>query len=206
MPHYLVNEKIPVIDMLLRYLSHPQVQIDPNIPVPSWGLNEIGRDRVTALNVARWFDGVTQIISSAQTKAIETANMISAALDISVEIREGMHENDRTAPGFLPPHEFENVADQFFANPSKSVRGWERAIDAQARIVAEVECLIKSHQCGDILVIGHGAVGTLLLCHYSNAQISRQFDQPGSGNYFTLKIKNRQIQHHWLPMEEAPER
>lgn len=31
-----------------------------------------------------------------------------------------MHENDRSATGFLPPPEFEAVANQFFANPHKA--------------------------------------------------------------------------------------
>lgn len=27
------------------YLSHPQVQIDPAVPVPEWGLSDAGRAR-----------------------------------------------------------------------------------------------------------------------------------------------------------------
>jgi hypothetical protein len=49
-----------------------------------------------------------------------------------------MHENDRSATGFLPPDEFETVANRLFAEPLVSIRGWERAIDAQLRIVREV--------------------------------------------------------------------
>lgn len=36
-------------------------------------------------------------------------------------------ENDRSSTGFLPPEEFEVVADAFFAQPGVSVRGWETA-------------------------------------------------------------------------------
>ena len=52
-----------------------------------------------------------------------------------------MHENDRSATGFLEPSEFERVADEFFARPTVSIGGWERAIDAQKRIVGEVEAV-----------------------------------------------------------------
>ena len=48
----------------------------------------------------------------------------------------GIGENDRSATGFLPREEFWATADLFFAHPTESIRGWERAIDAQARIVA----------------------------------------------------------------------
>lgn len=53
-----------------------------------------------------------------------------------------MHENDRSATGFLPPSEFESVADEFFAKPEVRVRGWEPAIDAQARIRSEVDAVL----------------------------------------------------------------
>lgn len=129
---------------LVRYLTHPQVKIDPTAPVPSWGLNAAGRARAEALASSGRLSGTTtQIISSAERNAIETAEIISGQLNVAVEIRQAMRENDRSATGFLPPDEFEQVADQFFAQPHVSVRGWERAIDAQTRIVREVEDVLE---------------------------------------------------------------
>jgi broad specificity phosphatase PhoE len=78
---------------LVRYLTHPQVQIDPDIPVPLSGLSAVGRARVKALAMAGWLEGTTQIVCSAERKAVETAQPIAAALGISLEIREEMHEN-----------------------------------------------------------------------------------------------------------------
>lgn len=37
---------------VIRYLTHPQVSIDPSIPVPCWGLSEVGKARTEALTVA----------------------------------------------------------------------------------------------------------------------------------------------------------
>jgi hypothetical protein len=34
-----------IMTNLVRYLTYPQVQIDPAVPVPLWGLNEVGRGR-----------------------------------------------------------------------------------------------------------------------------------------------------------------
>src|SRR5512140_773096 len=119
----------------VRYLTHPQVQIDPDVPVPQWSLSPVGRARTETIANAGWLARTTQIISSGERKAIETAEIIADRLGLMIEIREAMHENDRSATGFLNPAEFEDVANQFFAEPHLSVRGWERAIDAQARIV-----------------------------------------------------------------------
>jgi broad specificity phosphatase PhoE len=189
----------------VRYLTHPQVEIDPTIPVPQWSLSAVGRRRVAALAASGWLSGTTAILSSGERKAIETAEILATALGLTVEVREAMHENDRSATGFLPPEEFETVANAFFAKPDTSVRGWERAVDAQARIVREMEAVLAQPQRGDVLVVGHGAVGTLLCCHYSKVPISRAHDQPaGGGNYFTFRRNDGRVLHSWRAMEVVP--
>jgi len=188
---------------IVRYLTHPQVQIDPDVPVPQWGLSPVGRARTEAVASGSWLANTTQIISSGERKAIETAEIIAAALGITIEIREAMHENDRSATGFLKPTEFEAVADQFFAQPDISVRGWERAIDAQARIVREAEAVLSRNRAGDVLFVGHGAVGTLLFCYIAGHPIDRAYDQPaGGGHVFAFARETRQILHGWRRLEE----
>jgi broad specificity phosphatase PhoE len=188
---------------LVRYLTHPQVKIDPAIPVPSWGLSEVGRARTEAIASRGRLSATTQIISSGERKAIETAEIIAAKLKIDVEVRQAMHENDRSATGFLIPDEFEAVAHQFFAQPHTSIRGWERAIDAQSRIVREVEHVLARNRPGDVLFVGHGGVGTLLYCHYSGFAIDRSHDQPAGGGYFfAFTADGRRVQHSWCRLED----
>ena len=187
---------------ILRYLSHPQVRIDPAVPVPEWGLSDLGRARMEAVSAAPVWARTSRIVSSAETKAREAADIFAAALGVAVEIRPASHENDRSATGFLPPAEFEAVADAFFAEPDKSIRGWETAADAQARIVGEIEAVLAGHEGGDIVVVGHGAVGTLLMCHHAGLVIDRRHDQPaGGGNVFSLRIEDRAMLHGWQPVE-----
>jgi broad specificity phosphatase PhoE len=190
---------------LVRYLTHPEVQIEPAVPLPSWGLSAVGRTRVQSLVAAGWLRGTTQVITSAEQKALETAQPIAAALGVPLEVRDAMHENDRSATGFLPPDEFKSVADQFFGQPDNSIRGWERARHAQARIVCEAEVVLSRTHEGHVLFVGHGAVGTLLFCHYADTEISRAHDQPpGGGHYFTMIKATRKVMHFWRRMEDAP--
>lgn len=185
------------------YLTHPQVSIDPAVPVPSWGLSAVGRKRMEIFAGARPFKAAPRIVSSGERKALETAQIIAGELNTEIEVCEAMHENDRSATGFLPPDEFERLADRFFAHPTVSVRGWERAVDAQDRIVREVERVLSREVDGDILFVGHGAVGTLLLCHYCGLAIDRAHDQPaGGGNYFAMLRDGRRVLHRWRRMEE----
>lgn len=184
------------------YITHPQVRIDADVPVPDWGLSDLGRARAQRMLGQAWVCSIRRIVSSGERKAIETAEVLGRHLGIAPEIREMMHENDRSATGFLPPPEFEAVADQFFAHPETSIRGWERAIDAQSRIRAEVDEVLAGHTGGDIAFVGHGGVGTLLLLSLTGRPISRSADQPGGGgNYFTFTVPDLRPVHDWRPID-----
>lgn len=186
----------------IRYLTHPQVLIDPGQDIQKWSLNDVGQTRVAALAASAALQGTTRVISSAETKALETAQPLADALGVTLEVREKMHENDRSATGFLPPEEFERVADQFFAAPDVSARGWETARAAQARIVAEVAQSLATPVTGDVLFVGHGGVGTLLYCHLRGGAISRAFDQgPGGGCVIAYPADAPGSVTGWQPLE-----
>ena len=181
----------------LIYVTHPQVTIDPAVPVPDWALSEQGRLRATGACKQPWLRDVATIIASIERKAIETAEILARARGFAVEVRPGLHENDRSATGYLAPQEFEQLADAFFANPNVSIRGWERAIDAQARIAAHAGQILRERR-GTVCLVGHGGVGTLLYCHLAGLPIGRRHDQPaGGGCYFTFDIEARQVIHGW---------
>ncbi|MFK3689581.1 histidine phosphatase family protein [Agrobacterium tumefaciens] len=176
--------------MYALYITHPQVKIDAAVPVPEWELSEKGAERARQASRLPWAKSLRRIVSSAETKAIETARILAETSGATIEIIEVMHENDRSATGFLPPTEFEKAADWFFAHPEESYQGWERAIDAQARIVGAVRAVLDRHDGQQpIAFVGHGGVGTLLKCHIEGRGISRAEDQPpGGGNLFRFSV------------------
>ncbi len=190
---------------MIRFVTHPQVRIDPATPVPQWGLNDVGRARATAMLRQPWVANVDRILSSDETKALDTAAIVAGAIGVPIDVRVGLRENDRSSTGFLPGDEFESVADAFFAHPDRSVRGWETAADAQRRVVAATADVLEAY--GDVLVVGHGATGTLLLCHLLGVPISRGEDQtggeaaPGGGNVWCYDPTTGVVRHRWRPIE-----
>jgi len=145
--------------------------------------------------------GVSSVWASGETKAIEAAGILAGARGIAVGVHPGLGENDRSATGFLPPPEFEHLADAFFAEPEKSVRGWERAVDAQRRVLAAFEEIVDMNAAaGDVAIVAHGGVGTLLLCHLSGLPISRERDQPFQGHYWSCAAGSREVLHAWRPI------
>lgn len=188
---------------LLHYITHPEVAVDPSLPVQRWSLSPSGVERARALLSEPWVAGIGRVVSSAETKAREAAEILADHLGLTVEVRDDTGENDRTATGFLPPDEFERTADRFFARPEESVAGWERAVDAQARITAALADLLEPSEVGDVAVVGHGAVGTLWYCRLAGLEISRRHDQPGQGHYFTVDLHDGRPLHPWKPIAPA---
>ena len=187
------------------YLTHPQVRIDPGVPVPLWGLSEEGRARAEALARAPWVRRFGRIVASEEVKAREAAGVLGAALGLPVEPRPGLHENDRSATGYLPSEEFEAMADAFFARPDESARGWETARAAQARVVAAVRGIVAEAPAVATLFVGHGAVGTLLKCALAVRPVSRREDQPaGGGNHLGFRLGPDALLWDWRPLEEGP--
>ncbi|MGA7904462.1 MAG: histidine phosphatase family protein [Terrimicrobiaceae bacterium] len=155
--------------------------------------------------VLPWVSKITSIYSSTEQKAVDCANILAEHLSLPfVQIRE-LGENDRSSTGFLPPGEFELMANEFFANPKLSIRSWERAIDAQQRVVSAVKQLLENdHLPGLAAIVSHGAVGTLLYCALTGREIDRKWDQPpnGGGNYFGFSLDPRDVYSWWRPIDE----
>jgi broad specificity phosphatase PhoE len=182
----------------LRYVTHPEVVVDPATPVTEWGLSERGRARVERMLTQPWVGGLRRIVTSGEAKALETAGILAAACGVDVERRDDTGEIDRTVPGFLPPAEFEAAADACFAHPFVSSGGWETAAAAQARVAAALADLLVASD--EVAVVGHGGVGTLWYCHLAGLRIARRWDQPGQGHYLT--VDGGRPAHHWRRIDD----
>jgi len=189
----------------LLFISHPNVVISREVPVPQWPLSAVGRARMNAALAQPWVPDISAVYCSTEQKSMDGAEILARHLSLSFTAKHELGENDRSSTGFLPPDEFEAVADQFFARPDESVRGWETASAAQQRIVAAVNSVgEEDRSSGTIAIASHGAVGTLLYCHLSGLPISRQWDQPanGGGNYYAFQLNPTCVYSWWKAIDE----
>lgn len=188
----------------LIFLTHPQVVIDPDVPVTQWQLSVQGRAILQSFLQKNIWPVPEMIWCSQEVKALQTAKILAKHFDRDLKTCAALGENDRAATGFLPVAEFEQVADMFFAKPEESIRGWERAVDAQARISGAVaDRLLNASQSGykTIMIAGHGATGTLLYCALAGLPVSRHYDQPSQGHYWCYDYTARQMLHSWRSVE-----
>ena len=185
------------------FISHPEVRVDPAMPVPLWSLSEVGAARMRAFAESPLAQGLASVWASEEAKAVEAAQILADRLVLPVRLQAALHENDRSATGFLPPEEFQRTADAFFAQPERSIRGWETAAHAQDRIAAAVQEVLAQSPAGDIAIIAHGGVGTLLLCRMLGIAINRREDQPFQGCCWAFEIATRHVLHRWRSITPA---
>jgi broad specificity phosphatase PhoE len=180
------------------------VVIDPVLPVPQWPLSDRGKERMRSGLCQPWVSELTAVYSSAERKAMDAAEILANHLRLTYSVVDQLDENDRSATGFLPPPEFERMADAFFGHPEQSIQGWETAAHAQQRIVRAVEHIVAADPTrGSIAIVSHGAVGTLLYCHLLGVPIARRHDQSanGGGNYYSFEIPRGVPHHHWRAID-----
>ena len=181
--------------MLCTWVSHPEVTVEPAVRIQDWGLSAVGRAR--AARIAALLPQPLRIVSSRERKALDTAKVIAGQWGTAYEVDEDLGEMDRSATGYLDPSEFEPTVDAFFADPHRSVRGWERAIDAQARVERAVRRITAQTPDRGIVFVAHGGVGALLLASLRGERISRGFDQPAMGSSFTFDPQDWSALSSW---------
>lgn len=189
--------------MKLFVATHPEIIVDPAVPVPRWCLSDRGIARMRDFARRPVLASLAAVWASDETKAIEAAGLLAAAHGLPVRVDAGLAEIDRSATGYLPHDEHFAVADMAFANPDRSIRGWERISDAQARMLAATERVLAVHGGGDLAIVCHGGVATLLRCALLGVPISRAEDQPGAGHVFTVEVVTRHVLTGWEPIEAA---
>ncbi|MEO1055353.1 MAG: histidine phosphatase family protein [Actinomycetota bacterium] len=184
----------------LWYVSHPEVRIDGDVPVPRWGLTDTGRARATTMCEQPWIGDIERIVSSDETKALELAAIVGVHCGLPVEVRPETAETDRTSTGYVPREEHDALAAAWFAAPESSPSGWEPAAVVQARVVAALADLLDGD--ASTMIAGHGGAGTLWWCHLMGAPIEATRDQPFAGHYFTVDVTTRRPLHGWRRVDD----
>jgi broad specificity phosphatase PhoE len=102
----------------------------------------------------------------------------------------------------LPYDGFMALMGEWIDRPEESVRGCERAVDAQSRIVAAVQvALHRSPVEANVAIVAHGAVGSLLLMHLRREPIGPALLVAGQGFYFAFERESGNVLSGWVPIE-----
>ena len=157
--------------ILVRH-SEPEIQSDK--PASIWRLSERGRDKAMLLvDELRGFSPAS-IWCSQEPKAIETAQILADALNVPVQIIDGLEEHHRSNVPYFPTQaDFERAIEQFFCEQDKLVLGDETAQQALERFAAAIDRIIATDNAETPIVVTHGTVMTLYTASVSGVEPMR---------------------------------
>ncbi|MBA2707010.1 MAG: histidine phosphatase family protein [Gemmatimonadaceae bacterium] len=151
----------------LILIKHAPPEVNPSISSEQWHLGEKGRalcvplaERVKAL-------GPTQIFSSTEPKAVETAQELSRHLGVPSRSKPGLDEHDRRDVPHMRSGEFISMVELLFRRPGELVLGNETADEAYERFAAAVREILAGDPDATPALVTHGTVLALFLARHN---------------------------------------
>ena len=149
----------------LILVRHSLPKIIPDLPACQWTLSSEGQGRCTQLaeRLAPW--SPTRIVTSCETKAIETGEIVAGLLALPAEKAAGLHEHRRQNEPFTSQARFVEQVQHFFARPGQLVFGEETAQQAERRFREAVWAVLGRYAEDTVAIVAHGTVMSLLVAY-----------------------------------------
>src|SRR5579859_6356919 len=143
----------------LYYITHPDVDIHPNIPVDQWLVSDEGWKHVDHLIKSPSWKDINVIYSSQEPKALRVAEDIESRIQhLRMPNRlgySGLGEINRSSTGYLLPEEYQKATEEFYSHPNESYKGWETAIQATERTMFIVSQIMEEEKGKTVAIVGH---------------------------------------------------
>jgi 2,3-bisphosphoglycerate-dependent phosphoglycerate mutase len=153
---------------IVLLIKHSLPAIRPELPSVEWPLSQAGRRRCFWLADRLRHYGISVLYSSPEPKALETASLVSAQLNVPCRTHPGLRENDRTGFPFVSTDELMRRFSDFFDYPERICIGGERALSAAYRFDRAVNDVLREAQRRTTGIVSHGAVITLFVTRYNS--------------------------------------
>jgi broad specificity phosphatase PhoE len=145
----------------LLLIRHAPPLLLQDAPARGWPLSDEGRQACEQFAGRLAEYRVAAIISSAETKARETAAILAARLNLAPGEDADLNEQWRENVPYLGRPIFEAAIRRLFAEPDTLVFGQETAMQAYTRFAGAVQRALAAHPDGDVALVTHGTVMTL---------------------------------------------
>jgi broad specificity phosphatase PhoE len=147
----------------LVLVKHSQPEVHPGVPAAQWRLSAVGRARCGTLADRLASFQPFRLFSSREPKAEETAAILARRLGVGWTTVEGLHEHERERVGLLPQADFEKAVEGLLERPGERVFGEETGAAARGRFGRAVDGLLTGRGAGNVVVVSHGTVISLLV-------------------------------------------
>ena len=178
----------------LVLVKHSMPEIERDKPASAWKLGDVGRCRANLLASSLKEFSPAVIWSSQEPKAVETAEIVAKALDVPVEIADGLEEHHRDNVPFWDEREaFESAVERSLTDPDQLVFGTETANQARDRFAQALDKVIDAGHA-DSIVVTHGTVMTLYVVSVAGVWKTSLWRRLGLPSYIVLTLPDKRIQ------------
>ena len=155
----------------MHLIRHSAVTIQKDVPSNAWRLSENGRFQAKALAVQFLHPKPDLILTSIESKAIETGQIMAQVWELPCHTFPNLHEHERGNNSFVDSREaWQGMVAAFLSQPSELVLGTETAVQAAMRFETAVKYAHTQFPDQKLAFVTHGRILTAFLSQH-NPQI-----------------------------------
>ena len=143
------------------FVRHSIPKLEADVPPDKWKLTDEGRALCYPLAVQLERQNPDIIITSEESKAKETGEIVAGILGLPCQTAKDLHEQVREPGKIISKKEFIKRIEALFSNPSEEVLGLETAWEALDRFSEAVNEVMETHAGLIPVIVTHGTVMSL---------------------------------------------
>ncbi|MBX3054794.1 MAG: histidine phosphatase family protein [Caldilineaceae bacterium] len=147
---------------MLYLITHAHTQQKRDTDATRWDLSPAGYEQAAGLARLPFWEGVDRIVLSSEAKTRLTVGPVLAARRLPMTVDPRYDELHRTHEW---TYDYGARVAEVFANPARSVAGWEPANDARTRFLEGIHALADAFPHETIALVGHGLTLSLFRAH-----------------------------------------
>ncbi len=172
----------------LLLVKHSLPEIAPDRARQEWRLCDEGRERCARLAALLATHAPERIVTSPEPKADATGRAVAAILDVGVEVRPALHEQDDRDVPFLGEAPFRAAVARFFARPAEAVFGRETADEAHERFSRAIAEIGEPSEGRSVVAVAHGRVISLFVARRNGLDAFALWARLGSPSFVVLDL------------------
>ncbi len=177
----------------LILIRHSISQQDARVSAHHWSLTEEGRARCAALAERIQPYQPAVIVSSAEPKAVQTAEAVAGILGLPHKTETGLHEQLRESEPYRTQTEFEARIRRLLENPSQLVFGEETGDAAYLRFQAAIDAILRRHPNQNVTAVTHGTVLSLFLARVAQIEPVAFWQKLGMPAFVALSLPDYRV-------------
>ncbi len=177
----------------LILVKHSLPEIEEGRPAREWSLSQEGRLRAHKLSGLLEAFRPEVIVSSPESKAKETAEMISEKLHMEIRVVRDLQEHDRSNVSYLSQAAFQASMREFFQRPGELVFGRETANEAHARFYQALHGILNEYRNKTVVVVTHGTVISLFVSRLTGSSDFELWNRMGLPSYIGIDLQSNTL-------------